>query len=148
MRSPVVLTIFFLFAISVLSLATTPDGINCKGTYACASKYANDDFISYLKSEPIPPNRNYTAGELIMCLPNYEVAICAFFEDIEDPVSGAVALSLLDQIYEFGCRRCGSIPVLYPESNAVNFGSLRINGFDNPQCKGADIARRSAWVCG
>ena len=139
MRSPLVLTIVFLFAISVLSLTTTRDGINCKGAYACASKYVNDDFISKLKSEPIPPNRNYTAGELIACLPNYDFTICAFFEYIEDPLSGAVALFLLDQIHEFGCRRCGNIPVLYPESNAVNYGTLRITNVKNPQCKGEGL---------
>lgn len=88
--------------------------------------------MKYFMSETIPPDREYTAGEHIACFRQ----VCAFFEYTMQDYNGSRVSFLVEQLYLHGCTGCGSVPVLYPESNAVNFGVLKVDWVRHPNCTG------------
>ena len=119
------------------SSATTPLGINCRGSFFCSSK----PIIPTLKpliSLYIPPFREYVSEQYIACVENWHGNYCAFFQYAERPITGSEVLKLLDLLYAHGCGMCGSVPVGYPYNNDPRVDGILIVNYvvDTKGCRG------------
>ena len=124
---------FFLTSISLFSVVNAVQGITCDGRWYCERIEGDyEDFMKNVMANPLPPTRMYKPGERIACL----VKVCASLEYTMQDYNGSVVNSLVEQLHLHGCIKCGSVPVLYPGSNAVNFGVLRIDWYWSAKCKG------------
>lgn len=123
---------FILTTTSLFSVVNAVKGINCYGRYYCESiRDDNEDFMKNVMADPLPPTRMYRPGERIACLGQ----VCASLEYTMQDYNGLLVNSLIEQLHLYGCIKCGTVPVLYPKSNAVNFGVLKIDWFWNAKCK-------------
>ena len=122
-----------LTATSLFSAVNAVKGIDCAGRWYCERiRDDNEDFMKNLMADPLPPARMYRPGERIACLGQ----VCASLEYTMQDYNGSLVMSLVEQLHLYGCIKCGTVPVLYPKSNAVNFGVLKIDWFWNAKCKG------------
>ena len=104
-------------------------GINCEGSSECEPSGAN---LSDLASDAgeLDPSRWYNNGDHIVCEKASENGggICAFLKNTGG-APGSSIQPLLDALENHGCKRCGSVPLYYPQgdNNDADHGVLTVN---------------------
>ncbi len=138
------LSAFLLF--EVFTSLSYANGINCKGSFGCLSEYGTiNEMVSSLKGNNPNATHMYQNGEKIFCQhsvgerPPASVAaaslrrssgdaICIFPQGTQEGLLGSSVISLVQALWDHGCRICGSVPIKYPDDNEEgNYGILTIN---------------------
>lgn len=127
---------FIEVAALIVALATgdtSAEGINCFGRNALCRKGDTHSFAR--KSIGISESRMYRNGEHIICdqiLP-MGTGVCVFLQHMPENrnragVPGKEIKRLLQALDSYGCDRCGSVPLGFPESNNWKItGELTVN---------------------
>ncbi|KAF3922257.1 hypothetical protein ABW20_dc0103195 [Dactylellina cionopaga] len=124
-----------------------PLGINCRGKHYCTFDLINNKHLSSTLMhiiENVPDDRIFGHKELIACargisyLVGSQGYLCAWFnygsnqdtkywEHRSEMVSGRHAKILAKDIIMHNCKRCGSVPIEWPDSNDGSQGYLTFN---------------------
>ncbi|UNI21260.1 hypothetical protein JDV02_007265 [Purpureocillium takamizusanense] len=109
------------------------EGINCYGRNTLCRSGDTHNFAR--KSIGIPERRIYRNGEHIICdqILSIGTGVCVFLQHLPAPknelgVTGKEIKRLLEALDSYGCDKCGSVPLGFPESNNWELsGELTIN---------------------
>ncbi|KAF4950771.1 hypothetical protein FGADI_7967 [Fusarium gaditjirri] len=123
-----------ILATALLAAGQAAAGINCRGSSQCGGGTQGEsvsDFIDLARF--LDPNRWYYNGQHIICTQH----LCAFLQNTGG-MPGSSIKNLFWELYNHGCKRCGSVPVFYPDDNdEKSHGILTINYVSSPKCKWA-----------
>jgi hypothetical protein len=75
---------------------------------------------------PGGPNR-HIACSLDPIKDNWEGSLCVFIQYTNETLTGRRIKHLMSGLVAHGCKRCGSIPITWPESNDPRNGILTAN---------------------
>ncbi|KAB8233944.1 hypothetical protein ETB97_003270 [Aspergillus alliaceus] len=117
-----------LLAIASLGvLAVEGKGINCEGSSNCGNvAFHISKLINDVKN--IDPNRWYYNGNRIACWQNVAGSGFCAFPQKTGGVPGKSIPDLLQKISDHGCKRCGSVPLFYPQDNNIDsHGEITVN---------------------
>lgn len=117
-----------VLALASISISGALAGINCNGSGNCPGVAGNlNTLISYANS--IDSNRWYNNGEKIVCQESaLGTGLCAFLKNTGG-APGSSIKPLLQALANHGCKKCGSIPLFYPQgdNNDADHGILTVN---------------------
>ncbi|KAI8661343.1 Kp4 domain-containing protein [Fusarium keratoplasticum] len=121
-----------IIATALLAARQAAAGINCKGSSSCGtSTNSLGDLVNL--ANYVDHSRWYQNGEHIVCADN----LCAFLQNTGG-MPGTKIRSLLVELSNHGCKKCGSVPVFFPDDNdEKSHGILTVNIVSKPQCKWA-----------
>jgi len=111
--------------VNIIGLALA--GINCEGNANCPGVVGS---LSEIKSfaNGADDNRFYQNGEHIACVESLAgTGLCAFLQNTGG-VPGSSIKTLLQDLLDHGCKKCGSVPVFFPsDNNDGDHGILTVN---------------------
>jgi len=117
----------------ISTLGLTSAGINCEGNANCPGVNANlGNLIGFAAG--IDDNRFYQNGQHIVCEKSQSTGapgLCAFLQNTGG-VPGSSIKTLLQDLQDHGCKKCGSVPVFFPsDNNDGDHGILTVNEVGN-----------------
>ncbi|KAF4448227.1 hypothetical protein F53441_8334 [Fusarium austroafricanum] len=111
-----------LIATALLAVGQAAAGINCKGSSQCSGSSNSIVDLVNLASY-IENSRWYQNGEHIVCASD----LCAFLQNTGG-MPGTSTKKLIYDLYEHGYKKCGSVPIFWPEdNNEKSHGILTVN---------------------
>ncbi|KAL7928370.1 killer toxin [Trichoderma chlorosporum] len=128
----------FLVVAAAAAQSVAGLGINCHGDVLCGIAYISGGRLSNLASlfSQLDDNRKYDNGDDIGCIEidslnfngPFKSTLCAYIQNSDGDVSGATIKGVFQELQEFGCAICGSVPLLYAQGDDdVNHGELTID---------------------
>lgn len=131
---------------------TTALGINCRGSVVCKFYKSNklrrlriildiQEYINQLDDDQDIYNKQtmacyYPDKHLDPLVRDPYGGVCAFYQSLSGRVKGRDAKHHMQQIIDYGCNVCGSVPL---DGKNVNKGELTVNYVFYPACDGKCI---------
>ncbi|KAJ2981449.1 hypothetical protein NQ176_g2014 [Zarea fungicola] len=123
--------------IAFLAVKASALGINCQGSSQCGPTFGGpSDILASVQN--IDPNHTYQNGEYIACAQNdLGTGKCAFLQGTGG-ITGDLIKTLVQDIVNHGCDKCGSVPVFFNagDNDPNTHGILTINFVNSPGCNG------------
>ncbi|KAL7960166.1 killer toxin [Trichoderma compactum] len=128
----------FIAAAAAVAQGVAGLGINCHGDVLCGIAYISGGRLSHLADvfDKLDDNRKYDNGDDVACIEldslnlngKFTSTLCAYIQNSEGDVTGATLKSVFEELQQFGCAICGSVPLHYAKGdNDINHGELTIN---------------------